>query len=290
MLNVNPSNAGMSALATRPLPCGTPAAPCATSTEDAVGPHVEIYLLSPFRVFANDRAIEDWPNGKGKAIFKYLATHRGQPVPREVLMGVFWPDSDQNAARNNLNVAMYGLRKALARADPGFSFVLFRRGCYAFNPALRVWVDAEAFEACVHRAQSVERQAGMAAAVAEYRVAQATYHSALLVDDRYEDWLIPQRQSLQDRYLKVLGRLGSHYFAQQDFEACAAMTGKMLEVDNCNEEAHRLLMRCHSRMDHTHLALRQYHFCVDALARELNLIPSPQTVALFQQIRHREPV
>ena len=287
MLNVNPPNAGMPALTTRPVPCG---APGATLTEDTLAPHVEIYLLGPFRVFANDRAIEDWPNGKGKAIFKYLATHRGQPVPREVLMGVFWPDADQHAARNNLNVALYGLRKVLAPADPGFSFVLFRRGCYALNPGLRVWVDAEAFEACVHQAQSIERQRGMAAAVAEYRVARATYHSALLVDDRYEGWLIPQRQSLQERYLKVLGRLGAHYFAEQDFEACAAMTGKMLEVDNCNEEAHRLLMRCHSRMGHTHLALRQYHFCVDALARELNLIPSPQTVALFQQIRHREPV
>jgi DNA-binding SARP family transcriptional activator len=64
----------------------------------------------------------------------------------------------------------------------------------------------------------------------------------------------------------------------------------MVEADACNEEAHRLLMRCYGRLGHAHLALRQYHFCVDALARELNLIPSAQTVALFQQIRHRQPV
>jgi DNA-binding SARP family transcriptional activator len=253
-------------------------------------PSLEIYLLSPFRVFANDRAIDEWPNGKGKSVFKYLATHRSQPVPKEVLMEVFWPDSDQDAARNNLNVAIYGLRKALARADPSYPFVLFRQGRYSFNPALRLWVDAEAFVECMHRAQAADQQGDAGTAMAAYRVAQAVYHSALLVDDRYEDWLIPQRQGLQDSYLKVLTRLAAHDFAREAFEACAASTAKMLEVDNCNEEAHRLLMRCYSRMGHTHLALRQYHFCVDALARELNLIPSPQTVALFQQIRRREPI
>ncbi|MDH5539594.1 MAG: winged helix-turn-helix domain-containing protein [Rhizobacter sp.] len=251
---------------------------------------LEIYLLSPFRVFANDRPIDNWPNCKGKAIFKYLATHRGQPVPKEVLMDVFWPDAGQDAARNNLNVAIYGLRKALARAEADCSFVLFRQGCYSFNPALRLWVDAEAFVERTHRAQVLEQHGDIAGAIAEYRVAQAIYHSALLVDDRYEDWLIPHRQSLQDNYLKVLHRLASHYFDQADFEACTTVTARILEVDNCNEEVHGLLMRCYSRMGHAHLALRQYHFCVDALSRELNLIPSPGTVALFQQIRRRQPI
>ena len=255
---------------------------------ESLAPSLEVYLLSPFRVFANDRAVDDWPNGKGKAIFKYLVTHRGQPVPREVLMEVFWPESDQDAARNNLNVAIYGLRKALARADADYAFVLFRQGCYSFNPELRLWVDAEAFVDCVHRAQVAAQHADPEAAMATYRVAQAIYHSPLLVDDRYEDWLIPHRQSLQDEYLKVLKHLAHQHFSDDDFEACAAMANKMLGVDPCDEEAHRLLMRCYGRMGQTHLALRQYHFCVDALSRELHLIPSPQTVALFQQIRRRQ--
>jgi DNA-binding SARP family transcriptional activator len=260
------------------------------SDRPAIAPSLEIYLLSPFRVFANDRAIDDWPNCKGKSIFKYLATHRGQPVPREVLMDLFWPNAEPDAARNNLNVAIYGLRKALGQADPDFSFVLFRQGCYAFNPELQIWVDAEAFVDSVHRAQAAEALGDADAAMAELRVAQSIYRCALLVDDRYEDWLIPQRQALQDSHLKALDRLAAHYFARGDLEACSTTTSRMLEVEPCNEEAHRMLMRCYSRMGHAHLALRQYHFCIDALSRELNLIPSPQTVALYQQIRRRQPI
>ncbi len=281
-----PATAGAGAHETT---AGAPPCLAATDVEPAT-PSMEIYLLSPFRVFANDKAIDAWPNCKGKAIFKYLVVHRSRPVPKEVLMDEFWPAADADAARNNLNVAIYGLRRALARAETEFPFVLFRQGCYSFNPELHLWVDAEAFIDSVHLAEVADQRGDVDAAIAGYRLAQALYHRPLLVDDRYEDWLIPQRQSLQDSYLKALKRLSGFHFDRGEFESCAATASRMLEVDACNEEAHRLLMRCYGRMGHSHLALRQYHFCVDALARELHLIPSAQTVALFQQIRRRQPV
>jgi DNA-binding SARP family transcriptional activator len=260
----------------------------AAMTAAARAPSVQIYLLSPFRVFVNDRAVDDWPAGKGKAIFKYLAMHRSQPVPREVLMDVFWPAASQEAARNNLNVAVYGLRKALAQADTDAAFVLFRQGCYRLNPALRLWLDAEAFVDHLHRAQVAEQRGDEAGAIADYQVAQALYRNALLEEDRFEDWPVPQRQSLQADFMRVLQRLCAHHFDAGDFEACVAVCTRRLEVDRCDEDAHCLLMRCYSRMGHAHLALRQYHFCVDALARELKLIPGPQTVALFHTIRQRQ--
>jgi DNA-binding SARP family transcriptional activator len=264
------------------------AAPAADAAPEPAAPSLEVYLLSPFSVFANDRAITDWPNCKGRSIFKYLATHRAQPVPREVLMEVFWPHAEPDAARNNLNVAIYGLRRALARAEPEFPFVLFRQGCYGFNPKLRLWIDAEAFADCAQRGHVAELQGDWDAAMAAYCLAQAVYRSALLVDDRYEDWLLPLRQGLQERHVAVLQRLAARHEAQHDHAACAAVAARLLEVDSCDEAAHRLLMQCYSRMGHAHLALRQYHLCVEAMARELNLIPSPQTVALAQQIRRRQ--
>lgn len=254
----------------------------------ACAPSVQVYLLSPFRVFVNDRAVDDWPPGKGKSIFKYLATHRSQPVPRDVLMDVFWPGSGQAAARNNLNVAVYGLRKALAQADADAAFVLFRQGCYRLNPALQLWVDAEAFVDHLHRAQVAEQLGDETGAIGDYQVAQALYRNALLEEDRFEDWPTPQRQSLQADFVRVLQRLCAHHFDAGDFEACVSVCTRRLDVDRCDEDAHCLLMRCYSRMGHAHLALRQYHFCVDALARELKLIPGPQTVALFHTIRQRQ--
>jgi hypothetical protein len=35
-------------------------------------PGISVHCLGPFQVYFEDELVEDWPNGKGKAIFKYL--------------------------------------------------------------------------------------------------------------------------------------------------------------------------------------------------------------------------
>ena len=49
-------------------------------------------------------------------------------------------------------------------------------------------------------------------------------------------------------------------------------------------------MRCYSRQGQRNLALRQYHLCVEALARVLDVSPMGETVALYHQIRRGEAV
>jgi DNA-binding SARP family transcriptional activator len=69
-----------------------------------------VFFLSEHRVLLDGNRVSDWPNVRGKSIFNYLVTHRRRPVPREVLMNLFWPEVGSEAARNNLNVAIYGLQ------------------------------------------------------------------------------------------------------------------------------------------------------------------------------------
>lgn len=249
-----------------------------------------VYCLGPFRVYQDEQPIVDWPSSKGKCIFKYLVTHRERPVAKEVLMELFWPGAHPDAARNSLNVAIYGLREALRQARPAFSHVLFQDDCYLFNPDLEIWVDVEEFMEHVRVAQDLERRGELAAAIHNYRAAEALYQGEFLEEDRYEEWLIPERQRLQDDYLSLLDRLSRHYFAKEDYAACATLCSKMLAVETCCEDAHRRLMRCYSRQGQRYLALRQYHLCVETLDRELAVAPAVTTVRLYDRLRRREHV
>jgi DNA-binding SARP family transcriptional activator len=247
-------------------------------------PSLVVYCLGPFQVYQDDRPITVWPSSKGKFVFKYLVTHRERPVAKEVLMELFWPDTHPDAARNNLNVAIYGLRQALRHARPSFSHVLFEDDCYLLNPDLQVWVDCEAFVEHLTTAQALERRGALAAAMHEYRKAEALYQGEFLEEDRYEGWPIPQRQRFQDEYLHTLDQLSHHYLDQADYAACATSCSKMLIVDACCEEAHRRLMRCHSRQGQPYLAVRQYHMCVEALNTELDVVPTQTTTTLYERI------
>ena len=248
-------------------------------------PSLVIYCLGLFRVYQDGQPVEDWPSSKGKAIFKYLVTHRERPVAKEVLMELFWPGAHPDAARNNLNVAIYGLRQALRQARPSFSHVLFQDDRYLLNPDLQIWVDCEAFMEHLAAAWALERRGELVMAIREYRAAEALYQGEFLQEDRYEDWPIPQRQGLQDDYLSLLDRLSRYYFDQEDYDACATVCSKMLTVDACREETHRQLMRCYSRQRQSYLALRQYHLCVETLKKELDVPPAQTTTALYEKIQ-----
>ncbi len=249
-------------------------------------PSLVVYCLGPFQAYLDDQLVESWPSGKGKAIFKYLVTHREIPTAKEVLMELFWPDADPDAARNNLNVAIYGLRQALRNGgSPTISHILFQDDAYLLNPDLKVWVDVEEFLERFNQARELEQEGDLQGAIREYFTAEALYQLEFLSEDRYDDWILTRRQRLQITYLSLLERLSRYHYENGDYAACITVCHKMLAIDSCREDAHRLLMHCYERQGQRYLALRQYHLCASCLQEELDVSPTPDTIALYEELR-----
>ncbi len=249
---------------------------------------LEVYTLGSFQVYCNGVMVENWSSRKGTHILKYLLFNRDHPIHKEVLMEQFWPDSDAEAQRNNLNVAIHGLRQVLRDNDNEFSHVLFQNDCYFLNPDLDIWIDADAFSKRYQAAQKLAKQGKDEAAITEYATAEMLYEGVFLPEDTYEDWTDILRQRLQMEYLDTLDHLSHHYLEAGDYVACASMCQKMIAVEMCSEEAHSRLMRCYRRQGQVHLALRQYDRCVKILESELDIAPSNEINALYERIRAGE--
>lgn len=254
------------------------------SAEKQVSADLGVCCFGPFRTYQRDQPVQEWVSRKGKSIFKYLIAYRDRPVSKEVLMDLIWPDTSPEAARNNLNVAIYGLRQSLRQAGLPESAILYQDDCYLINPELTLWVDVEAFSAHVAQGRDDEKNGNMLAAMREYRLAEALYTGDYLEEDRYEDWPLAERQSLKETYMAVVQRLCQSYYEQGDFTACVAEAHKVLAADSCREIAHRWIMLCYAQQGQRYLAIRQYQDCVDALDDELGIEPSPETTRLYQDI------
>jgi DNA-binding SARP family transcriptional activator len=248
-------------------------------------PLLTVYCFGPFRVYCNEHPVQNWPGRKCKSVLKYLISAHRRSVAKEVLMELFWPDADPDAARNNLNVTIYGLRQALREADDSVSHILFQDDSYMLNSDIPIWVDSEAFLVHVARGKQMEQGGNIDNAIREFCAAEALYQGEYMEDDRYEDWLTPHRQLLQEHYLTILNRLSQYYFEKHDLAAAITVCRKILSVDGCHESAHRYLMACYQEQGQNHLALRQYHLCTETLHDELNMSPSPKTTELYWQIR-----
>jgi DNA-binding SARP family transcriptional activator len=253
-------------------------------------PILVIYCLGVFQVYEDDHIIQDWSNGKGKSIFKYLVTHRHQPINKEVLMDIFWPNAAPNAARNNLNVAIYGLRQALRNGYPDFSHILFQGDAYLLNPEMNIWLDFETFERRLKLAKSLENQNRLKQAIDEFHAAEELYQGEFLMEDRYDDWLTGQRESLLDAYLSLLTRLSNYHFDIQNYATCITLCQKFLAIEPCGEATHRQLMRAYYHQNQHYLSLRQYHKCLESLKEELDVLPDSRTTQLYQSIRLHRPL
>jgi DNA-binding SARP family transcriptional activator len=265
------------------------AAPKLATGPSTASPTLTVYTLGTFHLAVNDIPANHTLVGRSRLVFEYLLIHHDQPVARDMLMDVFWPNVKPGSARNRLNVALHHMRQAL-RTITDIPIVLFEEGAYCINPEFDVWIDAEEFDRHVKKGRQLEAASRLDAAIQEYEIARDIYHDDFLADEPYEDWPVLLRERLRADYLNILDRLSQIYFDQREYAACAALSQLILSRDNCREEAHCRIMQCYSRQNQRYLALRQYQICLKALRTELDVGPASSTTQLYECLRRREPI
>jgi DNA-binding SARP family transcriptional activator len=212
-----------------------------------------------------------------------------------VLRDVFWPKSTAEAARNSLNVALHGVRRAL-RAATDRPIVVFSGNCYGLDPEVRLWLDVDEFDrslelaACLIPDGRLMSDGRAEPVIRAYEAADGLYRGDFLADNPYEDWPVLLRERLRLAHVDALDRLSRLTFEMGRYAYAATLCGRVLERDPCREAAHRRLMHCHSRQGQPHLALLQHRACVTALRSDLDVEPSPETQDLYQRIRRHEAV
>ena len=93
------------------------------------------------------------------------------------------------------------------------------------------------------------------------------------------------RESLRIKLVDALDRLSRIELADGRTDDCIATAHRILEVDPCREDAHRLLMRCYADQGRTYQALRQYELCTRILQATIDASPATDTIRLYDTIR-----
>lgn len=251
---------------------------------------LSVYFLGQFRVFVNGRSITNWSGNKCKSIFKHMVMNRHQSVNHEVLMDLFWPDDEPDVARRNLYQAIYLLRQALQQGDDDFQYIICNDGAYSFNEQLKIWADSIFFEEQYAEGLRLEKQEQAEEAMQAFEKADNLYSGDFLAEDVYEEWTLGHRERIKHAYLDLLDRISQYYWSTQQLPQCITYCKKILQSDNCREDIHRRLMLAYMQQGQRHLAIRQYHRCVETLVEELDVKPMPATTDLFKKIISGDPL
>jgi WD40 repeat protein/DNA-binding SARP family transcriptional activator len=249
-----------------------------------------INLLGAARVSLAGRPL-DLRVRKELALLAYLAVQPGQPHRRDQLLGLLWPEVPEEAARNNLRVVLAGLRRTLgdaadavlqvdrqqvrflAEAGHGVDVLLFRRLLQAVRT--HPHTAPERCDACVARlAEATEFYSG------------DLLHGFSLPDSApFEEWAAVQREQLHHQQLGALDTLTRAAELRGDHASQCDYARRQLALEPWREQAHAQLMRGLHASGQRGAALEQYEICRRILNHELGLEPSPELIALAEQLR-----
>jgi DNA-binding SARP family transcriptional activator/predicted ATPase len=243
-------------------------------------PLLQIHLLGECRLVYDGAPVRVGATARLHTLLAYLLLHRDAPQPRHHLAYLFWPDAPEEQARNNLRQLLHQLRHALPDAD---RFLSADAATLCWRADASFSLDVAEFERLLAQAAAAEQRPNRGAQRTALVEAVELYRADLL-PSCYDEWIVPERERLRQRYQEALAMLVQLLEAQRDYGAAIRYAQRWLRHDALAEDAYRALMRLLALTDDRAGALRVYHRCVTVLRSELGVEPSPATRDLHERL------
>jgi len=216
------------------------------------------------------------------ALIAFLAAHPGAPQSRQLIAGLFWPDSDGAQALTNLRRELHHLRQALGD-EPSLT-VTARDLCWRDTQTCRV--DLRVFDLACQAARAAA-EAGDSGLVLTHAAAALAQYRGELLPGLYDDWLLDLRSRLEDDLVRMCDLVSDAKAARGDLPGAVEAARRRIAARPLEESGYRTLMRLQADLGDRAGAVSTYHHCASVLERELGVIPDPVTRQEFQRLLAR---
>ncbi len=240
---------------------------------------LELTLLDTFQATCNGKSLHTFDSPRVQALLTYLLLHRSAPQPRQQVAFQLWPTSTESQARTNLRKLFWQLRQALPAAD---EFIHCTNQTLHWHANAPVAVDLFVVQQHLQRLQEQPWDQTTLQQLSDC-------YGGKLLPNCYDDWIEPWRQQLHQDVIAALTRLVTVLENQAAHAEGIRYAQRLLALDPLEERSYQQLMRLQALNGNRAGALRTYQSCVAMLERELDVGPSRETVALYQQLCNQRP-
>lgn len=258
---------------------------------------LKLHLLGAFQATLNDAPLTDFRTAKARALLAYLAIEANRPHSRDALAALFWGESSEKAARNNLRVTLTNLRQLLeplnnrALSPPVLTITNHTAQFHADHPAC--WIDVTEFDRLIAASRDHPHQDVTRCSQCAHRLTCAVdlYRGDFLNGVRvckspeFDQWRLAEQETRHWQFVEAVLVLIARQLALGDYDRAQRYARQLLVLEPWNEEAHRYLMYILTRKGQRSAALAQYQTCRRVLREELDTEPTVETTALYREIR-----
>ena len=260
-----------------------------------------LYLFGQWRLIRSDETgSQEIPLTlrKEQAILAYVAAQPQLAHSREVLMGLFWPDSPQENVANNLRVALHRLRRALdEHPDEPEPLLHIQRRQIRFNHSAH-WCDVACFDKLTRTTQRHGHPASpLCPECAEALETALSLYSGPFLDGfflpetpAFDEWLFATREHYRLQALDLLHHLTAYHLAQGNLTQAGHFAQRQIQIEPLAEQAYGQWMVIQAAGGDRAGALRTFERCRQVLHTELGVDPNEESRHIYRAILRGGPL
>lgn len=202
---------------------------------------LHVRLLGEFRLLYKGEIVPGLEALRLQSLLARLVLHSEAPQARRHLAFTFWPDSSESQALTNLRRELHNLRQALPDPD---QFLQVETKTLRWRPEAPYTLDVADFEQAIATADRV-RPTESDSNIRNILTAAVELYKGELLPGCYDDWIMPERERLHQKYLAALDQVSEVLQAQGNYRTAIRYAQRLLREDPLSEEGYRRLMQLH---------------------------------------------
>ncbi len=201
---------------------------------------VSVRLFGPFQLVYRETTLTegDFKTKKVCSILKYVLA-RETVQSREHLAALFWPESDRKSAQTSLRVALYELRKTLAKVGLPFesdtALLEETKEGLRLKEGAAVEIDVQEFDRLFHRGEEDDGDGDGDGLQALIRLC-SLYRGPFLGESECDDWATIRREHYASMYAEAVRSLGRKALEGASVPAIQEQLLRSLEINPLDEE------------------------------------------------------
>jgi len=248
-------------------------------------PGLRFQLFGKFTAHQDTGPLKGIEASKDQELLSFLLIHRDKPHSRETLASLLWGDTATEKSKKYLRQALWHLHAALnSDRVENLEVLVVDHDWLTLNSQTNLWTDVGDFEQAFAGAEGIPGRQLDSEKAHALKSAVALYQDDLLAGS-YQDWILFERERLQNMYLLMLDKLIGYLQYHGEYEVAQGYGVTILRYDPARERTHRQLMYLYSLAGDRTSALRQFDRCVSALRQELGVKPEKKTTELYERIK-----
>lgn len=191
-----------------------------------------------------------WRTSKARELFAFLIQHRQRPVRREVIVELFWPESDLDKGYAQLYATIYQIRKMIQSI--GFHITITSADQSYTLDLNEVKLDVEEWEKGMSELLKVSKES-----LLKDQSILNLYRGDYLIEEGYL-WAESERERLRTLWLTYIEKVSDHLVSKKNYTDAILLYQRMQAIHPYSEMSYSMLMKLYDVVGDYRSVKRQY--------------------------------